>query len=60
MDYYDYAQFIYNYHIVYFKDLLIKIGIKDYDINKFIKIISNQEYDNFKTEEILFFRKILS
>ena len=60
LDYYDYAQFIYNYHIVYFKDLLIKIGIKDYDINKFIKIISNQEYDNFKTEEILFFRKSLN
>ena len=60
LDYYEYAHFVFHYHINYFKDFLTKIGIKDYDLNKFIKIISNQGYDNLQMEEILIFRKSIN
>ena len=60
LDYNEYAHFVFHYHINYFKDFLTKIGIKDYDLNKFIKIISNQGYDNLQMEEILIFRKSIN
>ena len=60
LDYYEYAHFVFHYHVNYFKEFLTKIGIKDYDLNKFIQINSNQEYDNLQMEEILIFRKSLN
>ena len=60
LDYFEYAQFIYQCHIKYFKDFLNKIGLKNYDFNDFLKIINNQEFDNLGKEEVLIFRKILN
>ena len=60
LDYYEYAHFVFHYHVNYFKEFLTKIGIKDYDLNKFIQIINNQEYDNLQMEEILIFRKSIN
>ena len=60
LDYYEYAHFVFHYYTNYFKDFLAKIGIKDYDLNKFIKIISNQEFENIQIEEILILRKTIN
>ena len=60
LDYTEYAHLVFHYHQNYFKEFLTQIGIKDYDLNKFIKIISNHEYKNFQTEEILIFRKTIN
>ena len=60
LDYYEYAQFIYQCHIKYFNDFLNKIGLKDYDFNKFLKIINDQNFDNLEKEEILIFRKTIN
>ena len=60
LDYNEYAHFVYHYHTNYFKELLTQIGIKDYDLYKYIKIISNHEYNNLQIEEILIFRKTLN
>ena len=60
LDYYEYAESIYKCHIRYFNELLIKIGLKDYDFNKFLKIINKYEFDNLEKEEILIFRKIIN
>ena len=60
LDYYDYAHYILHYHTSYFKDFLAQIGIKDYDLSKFIKIISNHEYSNLQMEEILIVRKTIN
>ena len=60
LDYYDYAHFIYNCNIRYFNDFLKKIGLPDYDFNKFLKTVNNQDEENFKKEEILIFRKIIN
>ena len=60
LDYYEYAESIYKYHDKYFNELLIKIGLKDYDFNKFLKIINNNDFDNLEKEEILIFRKIIN
>ena len=60
LDYYEYAEFVYKCHIKYFQELLYEIGLKDYDFNKFLKIINNQDFDNLEKEEILIFRKIIN
>ena len=60
LDYYEYAHSIYQYHIKYFKIFLRNIGLADYDFNKFLKIINNQDIDNLEKEEILIFRKIIN
>ena len=60
LDYYEYANFLFHFHMNYFKNFLTKIGIKDYDLNKFIKIISNQEFESLEEEEIIIFRKALN
>ena len=60
LDYYEYAQYIYHCHIKYFNEFLNKIGLKDYDFNKFLKIINEQNFDNIEKEEILIFRKTIN
>ena len=60
LDYNEYSDFVYKCHIKYFTDFLVKIGLKDYDFNKFLKIINEQDYDNLEKEEILIFRKIIN
>ena len=60
LDYNEYSDFIYKCHVKYFTDFLVKIGLKDYDFNKFLKIINDQDYDNLEKEEILIFRKIIN
>ena len=60
LDYNEYAQFIYYSHTKYFNDFLNKIGIKNYNFTKFLKIINEQEFDNLSKEEILIFRKIIN
>ena len=60
LDYYEYAQLIYKCHVKYFESLLKKIGLANYDFNKFLKIINNQDIDNIEKEDILIFRKILN
>ena len=60
LDYYEYAEFLYKCHIKYFNEFLTNIGLKDYDFNKFLKIINNQDFDNLEKEEILIFRKIIN
>ena len=60
LDYFEYAQFIYQCHINYFNTFLNKIGLDNYDFNKFLKIINNQDIDNLAKEEILIFRKIIN
>ena len=60
LDYCEYANFIYQCHIKYFKDFLMNNGLKNYDFGNFLKIIKNQNYDNLGKEEILIFRKIIN
>ena len=60
LDYTEYAHLVFHYHQNYFKEFLTQIGIKDYDLNKYIKIISNHEYKNLQIEEILIFRKTIN
>lgn len=60
LDYYEYAHYVFHYHSNYFKDFLTKIGIKDYNLNKFIKIVSNHDFYNLQMEEILIFRKTIN
>ncbi len=60
LDYNEYSEFVYKCHIKYFNEFLVNIGLKDYDFNKFLKIINNQDFDNLEKEEILIFRKIIN
>jgi hypothetical protein len=60
LDYYEYALFVYQSHVKYFHDFLNKIGLGDYDFNKFLKIINTQDFENLGKEEILIFRKIIN
>ena len=60
LDYYEYALFVYQCHVKYFNDFLNKIGLGDYDFNKFLKIIDTQDFENLGKEEILIFRKIIN
>ena len=60
LDYYEYAHCVFHYHSNYFKDFLTKIGIKDYNLTKFIKIVSNHDFENLQMEEILIFRKTIN
>jgi hypothetical protein len=60
LDYYEYAKLIYKCHVKYFESFLKKIGLADYDFNKFLKVINNQDIDNLEKEDILIFRKIIN
>ena len=60
LDYYEYALFVYQSHVKYFHDFLSRIGLGDYDFNKFLKIINTQDFENLGKEEILIFRKIIN
>ncbi len=60
LDYFEYANFIYQCHTKYFKDFLNNIGLKNYDFNDFLKIIKNQNFCNLGKEEVLIFRKIIN
>ena len=60
LDYKDYAKFIYNNHINYFNNFLNKIGLKNYDFNRFLNVINEQDFNNLEKEEVLILRKIMN
>ena len=60
LDFNEYAEFIYQCHIKYFNDFLDRIGIKNYDFRIFLKMINEQDFDNFNKEEILIIRKTIN
>ena len=60
LDYIEYAEFIYHCHITYFNKFLNKIGLKNYNFNKFLKCINAQDFNNLGKEEILIFRKTIN